>query len=272
MLELVHLLPNIVILILTVILFAGAAYVSPFVGRRLGLKVDDDRDQASFDAFKAVMAMAGVVLAFSLVQAENNLRGDQAVVGRESSAMMITDRVLFRIGDPEMIKSRQLLRDFGQSQLSQDWPSLVSGQGRSVATDIAFSRLSKAVRSYEPESKRQEVMYAEIIKAMDDIADARETLIQDANAQLPPFFWIMALSFVLLGLILGLFCKPSITRATALGGTAAGIGLLLSFVLIVDAPFHGETSVKPKPIHNALILNARRGQAAEGLPLPPEDR
>src|SRR4051812_19973524 len=130
MLELIHQLPNIAILALTVVLFASAAYASPFFGRRLGLRVDDDRDQASFDAFKAVMAMAGVVLAFSLVQAENNLRGDQAVVGREASAIMITDRVLLRIGDPQMVQARPILRAFVHSQLQDDWPSLVTGQGR----------------------------------------------------------------------------------------------------------------------------------------------
>lgn len=270
MLALIHLLPNLAILTLTVAIFAGAAFASPFLGCLLRLRHDKERDEASFDAFKAVMAMAGVVLAFSLVQAESNLRADQAVAGREASAMMITDRVLFRIGDAQMVKYRPLLRGFGQSQVNQEWPSLVAGQGRSVATDIAFNRLSKAVRSYEPQTKGQEIMYAEIIKAMDDMSDARETLVQDSTAQLPPFFWVMALSFILLGLVMGLFCEASITRATALGGTAAGIGLLMSFVMTVDAPFHGETSVKPRVIQNVLLLNARRGGAAEGQPLPAE--
>ena len=262
MLYWIHQLPNIVILVGTVLLFGGAAFGAAFLGRLLGLKTDRKRDEASFDAFKAVMAMAGVVLAFSLVQAENNLRADTATVGREASAMMIVDRVLLRIGDADMVKARPLLRAFGESQIQQEWPSLVGGAGRSSDTDGAFTNLSRAVRAWEPQAKRQEVMYAEVIKAMDDVSDARETLVQDAGAQLPPFFWVMALSFVLLGLMLGVLCEASVTRAAALSGTAAGIGLLMSFVMIVDQPFHGETSVKPKAIENALFLNARRGLAA----------
>lgn len=258
MLDWIFDLPNIVILACTVILFGSAAFASPFLGRLLGLKEDKKRDEASFDAFKAVMAMAGVVLAFSLVQAESNLRADQAMVGREASAMMITDRVLQRMGAEETRQARPLLKAFIESQVKQDWPSLVASAGRSAATDRAYTALSKAVRSFEPQNKRQEIMYAELIKAMDDMSDAREVLVQDSTLRLPPFFWVMALSFVGLGLALGVLCEASITRASALGGTAAGIGLLLSFVVIVDEPFHGETSIKPKAIENVLILNGRR--------------
>jgi hypothetical protein len=215
MLDLIHTLPNIVILAVTVLVFGGAAFASPFLGRLLRLKEDKERDTAAFDAFKAVMAMAGVVLAFSLVQAEGNLRGDQSVVGREASAVMITDRALHRMGAEETEQIRPLLRAFAESQVNQDWPSLVSDMGRSFATDRAYMALSKGVRAFEPHDQRQTVMYAELIKAMDDIADARETLVQDASLQLPPFFWVMALSFVLLGLILGLLCEASISRAAA---------------------------------------------------------
>jgi hypothetical protein len=244
MLDWIHDLPNLVVLTCTVLLFGGAAFASPFLGRLLHLKKDAARDEAS--------------LAFSLVQAESNLRADQAMVGREASALMITDRVLQRMGSEETRQARPLLKAFIESQVQQDWPSLVASSGRSMATDRTYTALSKAVRSFEPQNKRQEIMYAELIKAMDDMSDAREVLIQDSTLQLPPFFWVMALCFVGLGLVLGVLCEASITRASALGGTAAGIGLLLSFVVIVDEPFHGETSIKPKPIENALILNARR--------------
>ena len=258
-LEYIHFLPSMLVLGVTVLLFGGAAFAAPFAGRRLlGLKDNRTRDAAVFDAFLAVMAMAGVVLAFSLVQADGNLRADQADVGREASAIMITDRALLRMGSEDTKQARPLLKAFIESQIREDWPSLVAGTGRSRTTDRAYTALSKAVRSFEPQNKRQEIMYAELIKAMDDISDAREVLIQDATLQLPPFFWVMALSFISLGLLLGVLCEASVTRAAALSGTAAGVGLLLSFVLIVDEPFHGETSIKPRAIENTLILNSRR--------------
>jgi hypothetical protein len=34
--------------------------------------------------------------------------------------------------------------------------------------------------------------------------------------------------------------------------------LLLAFVIIVDIPFEGETSVSPRPLQKALMLNAKR--------------
>ena len=83
-LEYIHFLPSMLVLGVTVLLFGGAAFAAPFAGRRLlGLKDNRTRDAAVFDAFLAVMAMAGVVLAFSLVQADGNLRADQADVGEK---------------------------------------------------------------------------------------------------------------------------------------------------------------------------------------------
>jgi hypothetical protein len=258
MLDKLHQLPDLVILIAFVTLLAGVAFASPFIGRMMGLAANKGRDEAVFDAFKTVMAMAGVVLAFSLVQADSNLRSAQAIVGREAIAVQTLDRTLLRFGgDPAIGQYRPMLDAFGRSQLRDEWPTFAT-KGRSPETDARYTALSRAVRTIEPQSRREEAIYAEMIKAMDDISDERENLIQDTGAQLPGFFWVVSGSFVLLGLVLGGLAEASVTRATALSGTAAGIGLLLSFVLIVDQPFQGQTAVKATPLERVLMLNAHR--------------
>jgi hypothetical protein len=257
MLDKIHQLPDLAILFIIVILSAGCAFASPFVGCAAGLKANKDRDGAVFDAFKTIMAMAGVVLAFSLVQADGNLRSVQSVVGSEANAMMLVDRCLLRFGDPAVAQYRPLLDAFGRSQLRDEWPTLAA-KGRSSMTDARYTALSRALRHIEPQSRREEIIYTEMIKALDDMFDDRESLIQNANTQLPDFFWTVSCSFVLLGLLLGGLTEASFGRATALSGTAAGVGLLLAFVVIVDQPFLGQTSVKPAPIEKAVLLDSRR--------------
>jgi hypothetical protein len=257
MLDQFHQLSDLVILIFVVSVCAGSAFASPFIGRALGLRSNKERDGTAFDAYKAVMAIAGVVLAFSLVQADSNLRSTQAIVRRESDAIVKADRSLLRFGDPAVLQVRPLLDAFARSQLRDEWPALVD-KGRNLTTESRYSDLSRAVRGIEPQSRREETIYAEMIKALDDISDERDAIIDAASAQLAVFFWIVSCSFLVLGLVLGCLTEASISRATALSGTAAGIGLLMSFVAIVDQPFQGETSVKPTPIAGALVLDSNR--------------
>jgi hypothetical protein len=50
----------------------------------------------------------------------------------------------------------------------------------------------------------------------------------------------------------------SLGRMVGVGAPAAAVALLLAFVIIVDVPFEGETSVTPHAIQNALARNAHR--------------
>ena len=246
-----HHLPNLLILAVTVVLFGGAAFASPFLGRMLGSKHDRSRDAALFDAFLAVMAMAGIVLAFSLVQADGNLRTDEDHIGREASAIIAADRALQRIGLPGAPAARALLSGFVQSQLRDEWPTLAE-RGRDVRTDRHYGAMSDAVSALEPQSPRQQVIYAELIKSVDTISDVRETLVEDAGMHLPAIFWVVSAGFVMLGLVLGFLSEASLSRAAALAVTAAGIGLLFAFVLIVDRPFQGKSALRPGAIATAL--------------------
>jgi hypothetical protein len=263
--EQIHHLPNLLILAVTVTLFGGAAFTAPFIGRRLARRADASAHDASvFDGFLAVMAMAGVVLAFSLVQVDANLRADQEHVGREAAAIVMADRTLQRIGLPEAGAVRVLLSDFVRGQVRDEWPRLAD-QKRDARTDARYAALVRAAGALEPQSRRQEVIFAELVKAVDEISDARETLLEDAALQLPPIFWIVSACFVALGLVLATLSEASIPRAAALGVTAAGIGLLFSFVLIVDAPFGGGSGLKPAEIEKALALGTRQAAARANI-------
>jgi ABC-type multidrug transport system fused ATPase/permease subunit len=258
MIDQIHRAPDLVILLVMLLVLGGIAYVAPYVGRyALRLRADKARDETVYESYKAVMAMAGVVLAFSLVEANSNYRAAHALVARQASAMLIVDRVLVRSGIADAAKGRPLLDAFGRSQLTDEWPTITT-LGRHAVTGEHYNALSRFVRKLEPQGQAQGIMYSELIKAMDDISDSRETLIDEAGNQLPDLFWVMAASFVLLGFVLGTMAEASVLRALSLGSTAAAIGVLLSFVLIMDQPFKGSSSVEPTAIEKILVLNSQR--------------
>lgn len=253
-----HQLPDLAILAITVAVLTALAMAAPHFGRHvLRLPANKERDEAAFDAYKAVMSMVGVVLAFSLVEANGILHNVEAVVGREAATLETTDRVLLRIGKPEWAALRPGLANYAETLIKDEWPRLAAGQ-RSDAADDAFTAVSKAARAIAPDDARQQAMYNELLRGLDDLSDLREEVLSASAAGLPNFFWITISGLLLIALALAFLTESSLTRTVGVGAPTAAIALLLAFVIIIDLPFEGETSVTPDAIQKALVVNSHR--------------
>jgi hypothetical protein len=250
--------PDLAILAWVVVVLTGVAMLAPQFGRR-ALRWGEDRvrEDAAFDGYKAVASMIGVVLAFSLVQANGVLRSLDDVVAKEAATISTTDRVLQRIGQPQLGDLRPALAAYGQSIVNDEWPRLALGQ-RNPATDDAFAVVSKAIRSATPTDSRQQAMYNELLRNLDNLADLREQIVAATDEGLPHFFWITVLGLMVVCGGLAAVSGAGLSRAVGLGGPATAIALLLAFVIIVDKPFEGETSVKPTAIVKMLVLMSHR--------------
>ena len=243
-----------IVLAAVVLLMTGAPHAR---ARLFPRALPKDFDDKAFEAFKAMVATTGLVLAFSLVQATSNLRQVETTVGRESVALATADRVLLRSGLAGSADARARLEAFGQSRVADEWPTMAHGL-RAATTDAAYTEFSKAVRGLAPQDLRQQTMYAELLKAADDIAEFREMVLLDSDLALPDFFWVTTAGLMLCMFGIAALAAPAPGRSVAIGATAAAVGLVLAFVIIADRPFRGETSVSPAPIQKALELNARR--------------
>ena len=149
------------------------------------------------------------------------------------------------------------MASFGDFVVQQEWPALASGN-RSLDADAAFTKLSKGVRGFEPKDNRQQTLFAELLKQVDDLSESREQVIEASDVSLPSFFWVTASGLLGLSLILAGFTSPELKQSVGVAASAAAIGLLLAFVVIIDRPFEGETSVSSTPISKALERNSRR--------------
>lgn len=130
---------------------------------------------------------------------------------------------------------------------------------RSEAASAAYTELSKGIRAIGPDATtRQQAMYRELLKALDDLFDLREEIISDSELGLPKFFWVTTLGLLTLGVVLAALTASNIGRTVGVGAPAAAVALLLAFVIIVDLPFEGETSVGSDSIKKMLTINAHR--------------
>jgi hypothetical protein len=257
-------LPNFCIAILFGVI--GAAL---FVGvllfrvKLLRIQVQPDNAKAAKDALTVVIGFVGLILAFSLVQEQNNVRNLEAQIGAEANNLDQLDRLLVRFGAPGDNALRISLREYANSILKDEWRELRKGRA-SVVTARQFRELSQDVSAINPAPGRQSLIYTEILKKVDELAAARESrLVAAANIRLAPVFWETIVFLLLILLVLAAFSESrfSAGAAMALGCQGFAVAMLVALVFIFDRPFNGR-NLSPKPIKN--VIGEMQNRASTG--------
>jgi hypothetical protein len=96
----------------------------------------------------------------------------------------------------------------------------------------------------------QNVIYSDLVRMTDQLAESREQRLAESDLALPPIFWEVIGSLTILLIIFAGFVNTR--HAMSLGGLGAGVALLISLVFIFDQPFLGDSSVKPTAIVNVF--------------------
>jgi len=204
-----------------------------------------------------VTGFTGLVLAFSLVQAQGNLRLAQQTVTGEALQLNQMDRLLVRYGNDQVSAIRKAVDVYGESIVVDEWPRL-SKHDSSQRTATLFRALSQQIVAIEPAPGRETVIYAELVKLTEQLASSRDDRLTATDLALPPIFWeVIGLMTVLLTGFAA-FTEPTPGNIGALGGLGAGLGLLITLVFIFDQPFLGYASVTPEPIAKALVVMQAR--------------
>jgi CDP-diglyceride synthetase len=242
-------------------LFGGVAVacfiLAPLIGRQFGWTVPNkDRDDYIIRAQSTVITFTALILAFSLVQAQANLRKTEELVAKEASALNTLDRQLIRYGE-EGAALRPLLWAYASSIVEDEWPELRHGK-RSLATSAKLTPLTRPVFQLEPQSGRQSTIYAEMIKSVDEISDDREVRISAAAVRLPSEFWLMALILGVILVALSTVIEVAAYHTVSIAAQGLALALLAALVFCSDRPFEGDISVSPAPIAKTLdIMKAR---------------
>jgi hypothetical protein len=242
-------LPDIGIALLFGIVGAGLLAGVPFLREKLlRIQVPGDHSEAAHNASGVVIGFTGVVLAFSLVEAHGNLRNLEAQVGTEGHNLAQMDRLILRYGDPADDAIRASLRDYANSIVTDEWPELRKGR-QSERTTALFRPISRSILAIDPTPGRQSLIYAEMLKKVDEIAaDRKARVVAATKLELPSIFWEAIIALLVIVLLLAAFSESTFGRAMALGGQGFGLALLVALVFIWDEPFKGQTSVSPDPI------------------------
>jgi hypothetical protein len=250
--------PEIAIVLLFAAAVGATLAILPLVARyALGIVISKETAEGMQKGQAAVTGLAALVAAFSLVQAQVNLTNVQKQVGTEASQMSQLDRLLARYGDPGVGQIRQTLKAYAGSVVREEWPELARGHESPITNDL-FGSLSRSILAINPGQGRQGLVYADILKMTDELAESRSARVQAARTRLPTIFWEVILLLLFLVAAFALLGEARRGSAVALAGQGFGLALLIGLAFVVQFPFNGQTRVSPSPIGHALAAMQAR--------------
>jgi hypothetical protein len=125
----------------------------------------------------------------------------------------------------------------------------LSNARSSERTAALFRPISRSVLAIEPPPGRRSLIYAEMLKQVDEIAaDRKARVVAATKLESPSIFWETIMALLVILLLLATFSEATFGRAVALAGQGFGLALLVALVFIFDEPFKGQASVSPEPI------------------------
>ena len=147
---------------------------------------------------------------------------------------------------PHRERFRSLLRDYVDTVINVEWPSLQQGleeKRAAMAVDALFSEWA----AFEPKTEKENVVATEIFQRMNNFQTVRRNRIQTGLSGLMPVLW----GVVILGGALNLGMtflfwmhdqRVHFVMTAVLGVT---IGMVVYLILALDHPLWGEVSVSP---------------------------
>lgn len=246
--------------------FIFGAGLSLYLATKIFEKIPSLKNKTDFDdewliaVTSALVALSAVVLGFSLMLVLTRYEKVETSIAIEAESLNALDRTLGVYDESKLLNGRQAILVYAKSIIADEWPQLAHADSSEITNEL-FKPVFKEISALQPTNFRHSVLFAELIKKLDELEAARTERIASSQEGLHLIFWIISgliFSGVLVASALGLVrCNP--VRSVSLYLQVLALAGLTAIVFIIDKPFKGQTAVSPEPIHTAIAhIEARQ--------------
>lgn len=223
------------------------------VRRRVPLNVLETQHEVAGFIIGVLGAIYAVLLAFVVVAVWDQF-GDAKVVAT-TEANQLNDLARMAQGFPSATRARVIegLKVYGQSVIDDEWKAMAQGEA-SPKTQAAMDGLWQLFREVDPQTNRENALYAESLHRLNEMSDNRRQRIHASNDDIPAVIQIVLWGGGLLIVAFTYFFGVKSIRSQALMTAALSIEIafLLFLVVALDNPFHGYLRLSPEPMQQAL--------------------
>ena len=198
-----------------------------------------------------VCAFHSLVLAFSAVLVWEDFQDSEQAVAVEANTVNDIYRDLTLYGGPAATAAARTLHEYVRLVIEEEWPLLADGEA-SPKVEALLDELFRQVGAIEPATLREQVIFAEAFRHLNELENNRHERIHDSQSAMPTMFWSIVL--IATALLVGYTGMLPLTRGNFImvGGMAIAIGLIFLFIVAFDHPFAGDASVGADPLQEVL--------------------
>src|SRR5882757_2334459 len=230
------------------------AMLGPLVIRRfVSLKNLSANNEVAGFKFATVGVTYAVLLAFAVFVVWEKFSDAESNVAREAGAAVNIYRLAQGIeGEPGPALSARLIA-YLETAISEDWPAMERARV-SPAVTRALDSLYAVALTYRPTDQRGAAVFAEILRQLDLVTEARRARLVSASGAVPGVVWLVLFGGAVITVGFTFFFGTENLRAqTIMAGAVALLifsGLLV--IVAIDHPFAGLAKVEPEAL--SLVL------------------
>ena len=210
-----------------------------------------------------------VLIAFMLSGVWSNLQGAWLNAEQEANSLVNIFRFAYQLPPESQPHIQQLVREYCQTMISEEWPAMARGTESAAARRIA-QQLWRVLTGVAPRNGTEQAVMDHSLTELTTMTEHRRIRLLQSRQRLPPLLW--AVLIVGGTVTVGSACMFGVESLKVHLVQVFEISFLLSLMLVaiaaIDRPFQGDVHVEPDAFRYALeAMNENAAVAAN----PPGD-
>ena len=241
--------PPVLFFILMISFGAICAGLATFLFRKyIRIIVLRSHNEVTGFLFMAIASFYALLLGFVVFVVWGQLNETQSNVSIEGSSAMGLYRDIKYY--PDTTDSKQLMSvylDFVFNVVNEEIPNMAAMKP-SRKTAESFSKVFYEMERLDPKTPFQVQLVAQMFKHLNELAVYRGLRTASIEAEIPPLMWLPIIVGAMIVLICAMLVDIEHTRMHVGLNSLLGafIGMLLFIIILLDHPFTGSLSIKPK--------------------------
>lgn len=242
---------------IVVVIPTALAMAGPVIVRRY-VKLDRLRTNNEVAGFKfaTIGVIYAVLLAFAIIVVWEKFNEADNDVAKEAGAAVTIYRLSDGIANGATL--RQATGAYLKAAVEKDFPAMERGGASHAVTEALSALYATALKLHAGTDDR--VIFAEIMRQLDQITEARRARLVAATGTVAPVVWMVLLGGAVLTVGFTFFFGAANLRAQTF--MAGALALLIFFglltVISIDHPFAGAVKVTPEAL--SLVIDEFGGR------------
>ncbi len=240
------------------LVIVGASVLLAHVGlhlvrRRVPLPVLETQHEVAGFIIGVLGAIYAVLLAFVVVVVWGQFGDAKTNIQTEANQVNDLSRMAQGFSNPAQQRMLEGLKGYARSVIDDEWDTMSRGLA-SPKTQAAIDNLWQIYREVDPQTNRENALYAESLDSLNEMSDGRRLRVHASADDIPAVIQVLLWGGGLIMIAFTYFFGVKSIRSQALmtAALAGEIAFILFLIVALDNPFHGYVRLPPEQFQQVL--------------------